>query len=263
MTTLIAISPLFKSATILCLVLSGSILQHVAWTPILSFFSDKQNFMNVYLVKWSWGWTLLCIVPTVVVMSVLYSGADLGGMLRHCSRLGVSHLLWFTVTSLFNCVNNFLGECSDKKFTSYAVCLGHGAEWDGFDISGHVFLLTYCILVITEEVGSVKSELWSKYGEILVNENRIASNSRTSLLMQVYTCTSTFIPVLRVIATLEMAVWFLMVIFTACNFHTFTEKIVAFGVAVMSWFLTYKLWYGSKWAPSKPEDGHLNPLQVL
>ena len=261
--SLISISPLRKSVTILCIVLSGSLLQYVGLTSRLAFFSDKDNFLNVYLVKWSWGWTLLCVVPTVVVISVLYTGANLSGMLRHCARLGVGHLLWFTVTSLFNLVNKSYGECSDDEFSSYTVCLDHGEDWDGFDISGHVFLLTYCILVITEEVSTVEPELWRKYEEILAKENRISSNSRASLLQQVYTCTSSFIPIVRAIATAEMVVWFVMVIATACNFHTFIEKLLGWGVAVSSWFLTYEVWYGNKWAPCKPEDGDLNPMQVV
>lgn len=248
---------------ILCLVLLGSILQQVSLIPRLSFFGDRENFINVYMVKWSWGWTLLCIAPTVIVMSFLYTGADLVGMVRHCSRIGVSHVLWFTLTSLFNLASKILGQCSEKEFSHRTVCLSHGAQWDGFDISGHVFLLTYCILVISEEVSSVKSELWCKYGELLLNENKVTSNSQTSLLLKVYRYTSAFIQVLRVLATLEMVVWFLMVVSTACNFHTFAEKILGYGVAVLSWFITYKIWYGNKWAPSTPEDGHLNPMRVL
>lgn len=265
MSGLIAISPLLKSTVILCVLLTGSILQNVELTPRSSFFRDEENFINIYLVKWSWGWTLLCIAPVVVMASVLYTGANMVAVLRHCARLGVSHVLWFSLTSLFNSVNKRIGECSDQQFSNRGVCLRHGAEWDGLDISGHVFLLTYCILVITEEVSCVGAKLWHKYGELLASEkSRMTKESRTSILLEVYAYASFLIPVLRLIATLEMFVWFIMVISTSCNFfHTFAEKIIGFGVSILSWFVTYKVWYGSKWAPSKPEDGILNPMKIV
>ena len=85
-----------KALPLLSIVLLGSSLCAYELSPD----SLRHNPLNVDLVKLSWGCTLVCIVPTVLVTSFLYSGLNFRVILRHFGRLGVAHLIWMSITSL-------------------------------------------------------------------------------------------------------------------------------------------------------------------
>lgn len=261
------LSVLNKALLVLMIVLLGSALCAFDLSPE-TVLSDRHNPMNVYLVKFSWGWTLVCIVPIVMVTSFLYSGFDLKVVLQHFGRLGVAHLIWMSFTTLFVVIDGYTGVCTgNEDVVDRSECIKRGHYWYGFDISGHIFLLTYCIYVITEESANIKLEIWDEYEGALHFENRVVDkfNQKTKqLLPQVHRLVSYFIDKLELLAMTEVLLWMVMVIATSLYFHSFAEKLLGYMFGLLAWYLTYGLLYGrSRFLPCKPEEGILHPLRHL
>lgn len=261
-------SPEIKSVFVLAIVLLGSSLRALELSPGAgTALADKRNPFNLIFVKWSWGWTLVCIIPTVLLTSALYTGLDKWAMLRHVSRVGVAHTIWFSMTSLFEHLDKVSGECSDKNFTLPKACVKQGNEWIGFDISGHVFLLSYCLLVLAEESMNIKMEVWREYNGTLLNQERVVSKlSETvrQLLPEAHRFITLAVTMLELLATAEVLLWGFMLCTSALYFHTLVEKMLGAGIACVAWYLTYRVVYGrATWLPSRPDEGILNPITQL
>ena len=126
-------------------------------------FSDKNNPINQYLVKLSWMWTLIFLVPAVLVTPISLGWAW-ETTVSHLGRVAVGHVVWYSVTSLIVLLDDTVGECTETAISSARACVDKGHEWTGFDISGYVFLLSYCIFVITEEASSLRPAFWREFG---------------------------------------------------------------------------------------------------
>ena len=100
-----------KAQVLFAVALVGSLLCAVELNPE-SHFSDKKNPLNVFMVKLSWGWTLVCVLPAVLFTSFLYSGLQWGVIVRHFGRIGVAHVIWMIVTSLFLFLDSITGACT-------------------------------------------------------------------------------------------------------------------------------------------------------
>ena len=256
-----------KAILLLIIVVLGSTLCTFELSPETPF-SDSRNPMNVYLVKLSWGWTLICIFPTILITSFLYTGFNFRVVLRHFTRLGIAHLIWLSVTTLFVVIDSYTGICIENEdILERSACIKRGLYWSGFDISGHIFLLTYCIYVITEECANIKLEIWDEYNGTLHFENRVVdklTDRMKEILPQVHRLTSYFIDKLEILALTEILMWMVMVIATSLYFHSFAEKILGYVFGLLAWYLTYGLLYGrSAYLPCKPEEGVLHPLRHL
>ena len=260
-------APILNKALLLfAIVLLGSSLCAYELSPD-SPLSDRHNPLNIYLVKLSWGWTLICIVPTILITSFLYSGLNFRVILRHFGRLGVAHLIWMCITSLFVLIDSYTGVCSNEEILKRSECIKQGHRWIGFDISGHIFLLTYCIYVITEECANIKLEVWGEYDGALQFQNRVVdklTDNAKRTLPQVHRLSSYFIDKLEILALAEILLWTVMVMATSLYFHSFAEKILGYLFGVVLWYVTYRLLYGrSAYAPCTPDEGMLHPLRHL
>lgn len=107
---------LTKAAILLAVVMLGSTICSLGMSPD-SAFANPNNPLNIYLVKFSWGWTLLAVAPITLTTAALYSGLYLGKVLRHLSRLAVSHVIWYTVTSLIVLLDSRVGTCEIEDIT--------------------------------------------------------------------------------------------------------------------------------------------------
>ena len=257
---------LTKALILLAIVLVGSTIYALDLSPE-SAFSDRHNPVNVYLVKYSWGWTLLIITPAAILSSSLYNGLNITNIFRHLSRLVVSHVIWFSVTSLIVLLDSSVGSCAVNEVTGRHECLKKGHLWLGFDISGHVFLLTYCIYVISEECANIKLEIWYEFPEFLSHENavtnKLSQNTKDTLLL-IHQISSWIIEPLELLCLALVLVWAVMVVSTSLYFHTFAEKVLGYLCALLSWHCTYNWLYGrSKYLPCRPDDGYLHPLRAL
>ena len=252
----------------MAVVLLGSTLRvlginYGSTTPL----ADKRNPFNQIFVKWSWAWTLFCVIPTVLLTSALYTGLNKWAMVRHMGRVAVAHIIWYLTTSLFERIDSISGECSDSSITSPRACIKQGNNWMGFDISGHVFLLTYCILVLTEETAGIKMEVWDEYNSVLLQQKRVVSKLSEQvmqLLPKLHRLTTFIVSLLELLATAEILLWTFMLCTTSLYFHDFIEKLLGAVIGCGAWYITYSLLNGSgKWAPLAPSDGLLHPVTQL
>ena len=234
--------------------------------PQSEFFEDTDNILNKYYVKWLWGWTLICIVPVVFITSILYTGLNFMGVVCHFGRVATGHVIWYVMTSLFIWFRKVAGVCSNDEIFNYSQCVNQGNIWDGIDISGHVFLIVYCVLVITEEYKAVQSNTWDSYGNFFNSEQHYVSKLpdwKRRLLPWIHSNTGIVVKRLEMVAVLEMILDVVMVTVTSLYYHTFFEKISGLLIALTCWYLTYYLIYGSyKWVPCKVSYGVLNPAST-
>ena len=57
------------------------------------------------------------------------------------------------------------------------------------------------------------------------------------------------------VLALFVALWDIMLYFTSLYFHITLEKIIGASLAVLVWFLLYRVIYTSKWSPGLPGEG--------
>ena len=256
-----------KALLLLAIVLAGSMLSSFSLIPD-SHFSDKRNALNIYMVKLSWGWTLLCLVPTVVFTSFLYTGVEWTLMFRHLGRILVSHLIWYFFTMSFVLLeDNLPGVCEEASITTRSECLTNRHEWNGFNISGHIFLLSYCIFVLTEECDNIRKDIWLKYEQMWDLERKVVEKlpeKKKSSLLYLYRMVSWVVELLELLATAEILLWTFMIATTSLYFHSIWEKLPALVLGYFAWLVTYNWLYGrSHYFPCKPNEGILHPRRYL
>jgi len=235
--------------------------------PIKTYMSNKHNVFNVYFVKWGWLWTLLLVVPFVVLTSYTYTCGTMELVRKHVIRVAVvATAIWFFCVRTFNYIEHITGSCYEGElFKDKLSCRNSGFVWLGFDISGHCFLLVFSNLVISEEVKAFKN--WERIGEMLTkHDSKDESDSFVSPLRklnrtQIDTLRSSYhvqtprIKYLLVGLTFLSCMWEVMLLCTCLFFHSMPQKITGTIIAILFWFLTYQMWYKSSLSPGLPGDG--------
>ncbi|NWJ11277.1 FITM2 protein, partial [Crypturellus undulatus] len=229
---------------LLAIALLGSALKDgdlVPRTPM----QDKRNLLNVYFVKVAWAWTFLLLLPFIGVTTYQFARSKfLYGptksiliVLRRLSALLVGTAVWYVCTGLFMYVENLTGVCSisgelkepHRQYANKQECHQDNGIWIGFDISGHCFLLSYCALMIVEEMSVLEG--------LSVDQNsrlRVVVNS-----LFVALCFLTMI-------------WVFMFLCTAVYFHEFSQKLLGVLTGLTAWYGTYRFWYLKPFSPGLP-----------
>ncbi|XP_061066141.1 acyl-coenzyme A diphosphatase FITM2 isoform X2 [Eubalaena glacialis] len=153
--------------------LVGSLLKELSPLPE-SYLSNKRNVLNVYFVKVAWAWTFCLLLPFITLTNYHLTGKA-GLVLRRLSTLLVGTTIWYVGTAVFANIEHYTGSCYQspalegvrKEHQSKRQCHGEGGFWHGFDISGHSFLLTFCALMIVEEM-AVLHEVTSSNSTALI-----------------------------------------------------------------------------------------------
>uniref|UniRef100_UPI00398EFE7D acyl-coenzyme A diphosphatase FITM2 n=1 Tax=Pristiophorus japonicus TaxID=55135 RepID=UPI00398EFE7D len=224
--------------------LGGSLLK--ATQPLAeSYFSNRRNVLNVYFVKFSWGWTMGLLLPFIFI-SNYFVQMDVLFAVRRITSCVVGTAVWFISTRTFLIVENFTGECYESqnmtvlhKFENRYACRKQGHLWLGFDISGHSFLLSYCVLMITEEI-AVMNEL-----------HRVEQKPGKA--------TATIIKSLFIALNALLLLWVWMFLCTAVYFHDMPHKIIGTAFGISAWYGTYRFWYKKPFSPGLPlEIGNKN-----
>ncbi|NXR41248.1 FITM2 protein, partial [Zosterops hypoxanthus] len=231
-------------ALLLAIVVLGSALKDndlVPDTPL----QNKRNPLNVYFVKLAWAWTLWLLLPFIALTtyelsrSRLLHGRARSALLalRRLCALLVGTAVWFLCTQLFLHVENLTGECSlrakpgqpPRVYTSKPECHQDGGVWNGFDISGHCFLLSYCAMMILEEVAVLEALAMDRKSKLHVVIN-----------------------VLFVSLCLLTVIWVFMFLCTALYFHDFSQKLLGVLIGLSAWYGTYRFWYLKPFSPGLP-----------
>ncbi|XP_022618967.1 fat storage-inducing transmembrane protein 2 [Seriola dumerili] len=216
----------------------GSVLKEQDLVPE-TYFSSSRNVLNVYLVKVSWMWTLLLLTPFLLLSN---SSLSKSVSYRRLLSLVVASAVWYICTEMFFYIENLTGSCYESstmdvintEFTSKATCRHAGFHWNGYDISGHSFILAYSALLIVEEtapMASLKTASLSALPRMVLNLLYVALNLIVIIWVWMFACTSVY-------------------------FHDKSQKFLGTICGLLGWYLTYRVWYPKPWSPGLPPQRH-------
>jgi hypothetical protein len=235
-----------------------------------SYFSRSDNIFNQYFVKLGWFWTLFLTVPYVLLTSyTTCCGKKRLIITAHLTRLLIATFFWYTWTSLFNVIETNYGRCNMKDIRDKSSCLKKGHFWNGFDISGHCFILIYSSLVMIEEARAIngwegikdyiRDETYFRSVEDKSVSNNPLKNINTEELDTLKLSYENYTPYVRglliAIAVLQL-LWDGMLVSTIIYYHIMVEKFISGIIAILTWFITYRVWYTiPNILPNLPGDG--------
>ena len=228
--------PSSKAAVYWLVVLAGSFIHQFLPLP-QSYLSNKRNVFNVYFVKLGWGWTLGLLIPFISLTSSVYTSFNPTAMLKHLSRMAVGTFGWYFWVNLFVYIEELTGQCEgEETLSSKKSCHLQGYHWDGFDISGHAFLLMYSALIISEEI-QVK-RWWAIPRK---NQTGTLLDRISPLVDLVFICIGSL-----------LVLWEFMLVCTTVYFHTVHQKVLGALIALFTWYVTYGVWYENERSPGRP-----------
>ncbi|XP_035501929.2 acyl-coenzyme A diphosphatase FITM2 isoform X2 [Scophthalmus maximus] len=219
----------------------GSVVKELELVPP-TYFSSSRNVLNMYFVKVSWGWTLLLLTPFLLLSNSSFSrSASFLG--RRLLSLAVATAVWYVCTETFFYIEDLTGSCFEtgtvdvlrEQFTSKSACRHAGLRWQGYDISGHSFILSYSALFIVEEtapMSSMKTAGLSALPRTVLNLLYVALNLIVILWVWMFACTSVY-------------------------FHDLVQKWLGTTCGLLGWYLTYRVWYLMPLSPGLPPQRHL------
>lgn len=227
-----------KAAIYWLVILTGSFLHDFLPFP-QSYLSNKRNVFNVYFVKLGWGWTLGLMIPFMCLTSLVYTSCKPFAMLKHLSRLAVGTFGWYFWVNFFVFIEEQTGFCEgEESLTSKRICHLQGFHWDGFDISGHTFLLTYSALIITAELQVKRwQDKWFS-----------PTNSETNP-PQYFKHLNPLIDVFFTGSALLLLLWEFMLVCTTLYFHTVIQKVLGALIAFFTWYIIYRVCYQNDLSP--------------
>jgi len=258
--------PTHRRLMVYVLLLIGSVVGDFVRVPKI-YFADSSTFLNQYLVKLGWFWTTLWTASFLVATCRVFCLNSRTSFLRHFARLVIATFFWYFWTSAFNRLEDYYGQClGSRTHRTRFACRSAGSVWRSFDISGHVFILVYATLVMISEARPIIG--WDKIQDVLRKEENARMNGKNattpfstlneneiSEFKTIYTQMTPFVQILFIVITIFVFIWELMLITTLMYFHSMPEKLLAGLVAMLTWFVTYKLWYASSFLPPLPGDG--------
>lgn len=235
-----------------------------------SYLARSDNVFNKFFVKFAWGWNLLLIVPFVIFTTYIYCCGQKQRIVRHhLLRIVIATFFWWFWTTFFNFIEASFGKCNNKQFSTKGTCLLAGHIWNGFDLSGHSFILIYGSLFLIEETrcmmnwDSIKDYIRLEEHNRLVRDTQHSTNPLRYLtdaefkdLQFNYTKYTPYIRGLFITITIFQLLWDVMLVCTILYYHIMIEKFLGGAIAILTWFFTYRVWYVyPKVLPQLPGDG--------
>ncbi|XP_026189512.1 acyl-coenzyme A diphosphatase FITM2 [Mastacembelus armatus] len=216
--------------------LVGSCAKELELVP-QTYFSNRRNVFNVYFVKMSWGWTLLLLTPFIALCNYSFS-RSMSFLCQRLMSVVVATAIWYICTETFFYIEDVTGLCFEtctmnvikKELTSKASCKRANLYWQGYDISGHSFILSYAALFIMEETVPMAS---------------LKTASLSALPQMV-------LKLLYVALNLIMIIWVWMFSCTSVYFHDPSHKLLGTLCGLLGWYLTYRVWYPKPLSPGLP-----------
>jgi hypothetical protein len=228
-----------------------------------TYLAQKSNIFNVYFVKFGWFWTMLVTIPFVTMTSIVYTGGTMSLVRKNLLRLLVATIIWYSSTSFFDYVDSRTGYCILSSFRTKIECKSNSYDWvNGFDISGHTFILMHSLFLMLEEAKVFNNweslrkkidEMVKKEAEDTDDQDQLTGYDRAQFWFHYLT---PYIKFNFIVMALLALLWEVMLITTFLYFHTIMHKLIAACAAITAWFLTYQTWYLNKdYSPGMPGTG--------
>lgn len=222
-----------------------------------TYLSRSDNIFNRYFVKFAWGWNLTLLLPFMIFTSLVYCCGDKNRIVKHhILRLGIATFFWWFWTSMFNYIEASFGRCGNLSFGTKTTCLREGHVWNGFDLSGHSFILIYGSLFIIEETrcivnwDAIKEHIRLEEYNRMNKDTQLSSNPLRSLtekelkILKInYEKYTPYIRILLIVIAIFQVMWDIMLVCTMLYYHVMVEKFLGGAAAILTWFLTYRMWY--------------------
>ena len=229
------------------------------------YLSSRNNLLNRLFVRFGWGWILLLLGSLISLTVYVSTGTQMKAVRQHLLRLIVTTFWWYSCTSLFAYIEQSTGICTQVSLDTKQKCRRAGKMWLAFDISGHVFVLTYGLLTIIEECRVMKD--WKRLRDVLDKEDmqqiRKLNPDEIDRAREAYNNLTPYINLnFILLAMITLIYEFMLIISSVYRFHSLTEKVAASIIAVVCWFLTYQVIFPSySWFPS-PGQTHFRFIAV-
>ena len=220
------------------------------WPLPQSYFSNKKNIFNTVFVKRGWGWTVVFLLGYIMCITIKQKINNIYIFIRQISRLVVYTIEWYIFTELFQYIHKMTGKCLGSNTTdNITACVKEGFIWNGFDISGHTYILTLMTLIINNELNktfSLNIGIGSEEGseqiskEYVILWKKIPRNVIDSLL-----------EILSVSLVLLVILWEIMLFFTCAYFHTLVQKLLGILLGLFSFYIPNRYIFKSNhaWLP--------------
>lgn len=225
--------------------------------PHLDFLTGKHSTLNQVFVKLGWLWTS-SVFALYGILSLPIHKKPLPIFGRLCVRYVVTTLIFYVwCAMIFPMVESYTGACLHKQIQVFDItkkdCLKrNGYFYHSFDISGHSYLMTYCVLILMEE--SKESLYFLQLSRYLRKaENPVDDNDRPLLdrnealhLETKFTIMGPLILVSYVGLFVLCVLWDFMLVITTIYYHTFSEKVLGSALALCMWYLLYHFIFPKK-----------------
>jgi len=229
------IDPKRKAIAYLAIVFVLSLIADYMPLPNHYYFVQKHNVFNRFGPKLGWFWTLLLTTPFIYLTSILHHGSK-AKALRDMCRMVVATGVWYFATTGFLRFERHTQYCHGATHALRDNCVVEGGKWiPGFDISGHTFLLIYCVLVICEEASSFRN--WP------TSPRATPQHVPSRREQWDFKSASKAIQLLFIAMFVLHVLWDIQLVITILYYHAFSHKLLAVVIAVGGWFFTYRTWY--------------------
>uniref|UniRef100_A0A0N4Z1S3 Fat storage-inducing transmembrane protein 2 n=1 Tax=Parastrongyloides trichosuri TaxID=131310 RepID=A0A0N4Z1S3_PARTI len=219
--TILNIDSLYKAIFLFGMVLLVSIYGDFMKPDSIGYFSEKHNFLNQFIVKLGWLWTLSITVPFIFIISHGNNKGNVRAIFQDMVRLILATAGWYICTTYFIWHEKQTGSCKNGdslvKATGRESCYALGGTWiHGFDISGHCFLMIYSSLILSEEAKMYKH--W-------INDHTRDRKQITQVLFS--------------LMGLLDCVWIFQLLITSLYYHTASHKFFGALFGLLCWFITH------------------------
>ena len=170
-----------------------------------------------------------------ILNSYIRSGGSFGSVFRNCLRMLGGTACWYISVSIFDYVHKTSGFCGHSFAWDLSTCKPQDVK--RIDISGHTFLLLFCILVILEELRLFDD--WSLSTKKCAFRNFKSIEKARKLHFRF----SVVVYLLVVLIIALFALWNVMLISTILYFHDMLQKVLGALFANVSWIILYRFIY--------------------
>lgn len=204
-----------------------------------SYFSNKRNIINVYIIKRGWLWVTLVTGYHAYTIHARNSPFSKQALRNLFIRYTLATIWWIFFTQWFfglpimdkifvitggGCSVESSSDATFSNNVSSATCRHIGGSWTGgYDPSGHTFLITHSSLFLWNELLPYIQKHFSSKHSTEASTSPTTGNATFSHPPSIFKS-----PVFKVAAVLIFLFWW-MLLMTGVYFHSILEKI--FGLA--------------------------------
>ncbi|XP_050686299.1 acyl-coenzyme A diphosphatase FITM2-like isoform X1 [Eriocheir sinensis] len=242
----------FKVAYYITTCLLFSTIRYYVDLPHIEAITGRQSILNQVFVKKAWGITL--VVFSLYRITSLFLRPKLRVDLKQfLVRSAVTTLcFFFWCQAIFPVIDDFSSTCiagnQTLALSKYECLSKEGREYLSFDISGHAFLLTFCVLVMMDESKEILYFLWLGkwlFGEATQDKTEDSTwptleEKAAKSLRKWFPLLSPLVAITFLIMCALALLWDFMILITTLYYHSFAEKGVGTALALLSWGLIYR-----------------------